>query len=142
MKRISIIKTLNERRKTLMELSRELKTSKSTLHENLSILIQAELILRKDGDNKFVYYELSEKGKKLLNSDGYIKVTISLVISILSLFAGLENLYKSIKFLVYPPPGLEHEYFVVFNYLLFSMILLLIASVFGIYALRSWKKIH
>ena len=56
--RIKILKCLNQRKKTLTELSRELNLPKSTVHDNLSVLIDADLVKSKHG-SKLVYYELT-----------------------------------------------------------------------------------
>jgi len=140
-KRIKILKSLNDRQMTLSELSKQLNLSKSTLHENLSILIDAGLIKRVEWSNKFVYYKLSDKGWKLLNYKGYLKVTISFTFSIIFLIVGLENLSRSLRYLIRPPPGLEHEYSLVVPYLTFSVVLILIACMFGFYSIRIWQKI-
>ncbi len=140
-KRIKILKSLNDRQMTLSELSKHLNLPKSTLHENLSILIDAGLVKRVEWGDKFVYYKLSNKGCKLLNYKRYLKVTISFTFSVIFLIVGLENLSRSLRYLIRPPPGLEHEYSLVVPYLTFSIILISIACMFGFYSFRSWRKI-
>lgn len=64
--RVDILKQLNERRKTLTEISESLKLSVPTVKEHLSNLSNAELISMKDEGRKWKYYELTEKGKAVL----------------------------------------------------------------------------
>ena len=102
-KRIKILQVLEERQKTVSELHRELNLSKSTLYENLGVLLNAGLIQRIELNNKFVYYKLSDIGQKLLNPQDYVKVSISVITSALFIVFGLKSFYKSIIFLKYPP---------------------------------------
>ncbi len=64
--RVGILKALVERRKTLSELSKELKMSVSTTSEHLDQLVSAELILQIDDGHKWKYYELTRKGRNVL----------------------------------------------------------------------------
>ena len=65
--RIEILKRLDERAKTISEISRETQFYKSAVHRHLSILMENGLVERKDGAHKWVYYCLTIKGKKILN---------------------------------------------------------------------------
>ncbi len=60
---------------TLTELSKELNLPKSTIHDNLSVLINADLVKSKRG-SKWVYYELTSKGKILVDPKEQRKVRI------------------------------------------------------------------
>ena len=67
--RVEIIKALKERRKTVSELSSEMRLSKSTVHEHLEKLLRESLIQRNESyTNKWVYYELTRKGSELLET--------------------------------------------------------------------------
>lgn len=77
--RIDILKRLDERRKTVTELSRELNLTKATVHEHLSKLFGAGLIRRNDETrHKWVYYELTRKGREILHPHETTKMTILL----------------------------------------------------------------
>ncbi len=65
--RISILKSLKKQRKTLTELSREFGMSVSTIKEHLDNLSGVELISQIDDGHKWKYYELTRKGKEILN---------------------------------------------------------------------------
>ncbi|MGP8320198.1 MAG: ArsR/SmtB family transcription factor [Methanosarcinaceae archaeon] len=67
--RINILKSLDNRPMTVSELSIEIGSAKSTLHNNLHILKDTGLIdIRKD-KRKWVYYELTLEGIYLLHMD-------------------------------------------------------------------------
>jgi DNA-binding transcriptional ArsR family regulator len=64
--RISILKALLVRRKTLSEISKQFKMSPSTIKEHMDNLVKAGLIEQKDEGHKWKYYELTKKGKGVL----------------------------------------------------------------------------
>ncbi len=76
--RVDILKKLDERRQTVTDLSGLLNLSKPTLLEHLEKLQAAGLVKRVDEGRKWIYYELSPKGKKLLHPE---KVAIVLALS-------------------------------------------------------------
>ena len=79
--RIKILKSLKERRKTVAELSRELDLSKSTIHEHLAKLMEIGFVERKTNPNrKWVYYELTEKGRSFLRSELWKLIMLSVAI--------------------------------------------------------------
>ncbi len=57
--RVQILKSLNQRRKTLSELASQLKLSPSTVKEHMVMLQEAQLVEMKDEGRKWKYYELS-----------------------------------------------------------------------------------
>jgi len=65
--RLEILKKLDERRMTLSELSKTLGLSKTAVKEHLDILLEVGLIIKVDRDRKWVYYELTKKGKNILH---------------------------------------------------------------------------
>ena len=65
--RVAFLKSLEERRKTLSELAKEHSMSVSTVKEHLTNLENAGLIEQKDEGRKWKYYELTKKGKAVLN---------------------------------------------------------------------------
>ncbi|MHC1623764.1 MAG: winged helix-turn-helix domain-containing protein [Candidatus Methanospirareceae archaeon] len=52
---------------TLRELANELNISKSTVHEHLTILVESGLVKKVNKDNKWVCYELTDKGTEILH---------------------------------------------------------------------------
>ncbi len=87
--RVKIMKNLNMRRKTVSELSLELNLSKSTVHEHLTMLLKEKLIEKKENDNKWVYYELTKKGKELIQENGtkILLLLSSIVFAVLGSFS-------------------------------------------------------
>ena len=63
--RTKILKALKERRKTLSELSFELKYAPSTMSDHLSILVKSGLIKKVEEGHKWKYYELTLLGKSI-----------------------------------------------------------------------------
>ncbi len=90
--KIKILKSLKERRKTLSEISRELKLSKSTVHTHLNDLCEAGFVRRLDDDHKWVYYELTEKAELLLKR--HLRRIALIISSIASLLASIYMLAK------------------------------------------------
>ena len=63
--RVNILKSLDIRRMTVSELSLKLSRPKSTIHENLDRLVGTDLVKKNDEGHKRVYYELTERGRRL-----------------------------------------------------------------------------
>jgi len=84
--RISILKSLNERRRTLSELSQKLDLGNSTIKEHCDILVNAELIRQMDEGRKWKYYELTQKGKQILSPNLMEEVKV-LIVLCLGVFA-------------------------------------------------------
>lgn len=78
--RMDILKSLGERRKFSSELSKELGLAPSTIVEHLKVLEDTSLIQRKDTGHKWIYYELTEKGRNLVKPT--ITTHIVLVLSL------------------------------------------------------------
>ncbi len=76
--RIEILKKLKERRMTLAELSESLGMAKTTVKEHLDKLVEAELVRRVDEGRKWIYYELTEKGRKILHPDNLTRIILLL----------------------------------------------------------------
>jgi len=92
--RIEILKKLDERRMTLTELSKELNMSKTAVKEHLDKLVQAGLIRKVDEGRKWMYYELTGKGKRILHPESRTKIILLISSAIASVLAGLFELYK------------------------------------------------
>ncbi|MEI7961402.1 MAG: winged helix-turn-helix domain-containing protein [archaeon] len=105
--RVSILKSLGERRRTLSELSQKLNLGNSTVKEHCEILINAELIKQMDEGRKWKYYELTQKGKQIVmpNILDEVKVLIILCFGVimvgaitffaLQMFSGVGANYSS-----------------------------------------------
>ncbi len=91
--RVDVLKRLDERRQTVTDLSNLLGLSKPTLLEHLEKLQSAGLVKRVDEGRKWIYYELSDKGRKILHPE-----RVSIVVA-LSSAIGLAAL--GIGFLLY-----------------------------------------
>jgi len=88
--RVDILKTLKSRNYTVSELSTKLNHSKSTLHEHISRLVDANLVEKADNyTNKWVYYRLSRRGKELF-VDRTKRIVV--IISTIFLVVGLMQL--------------------------------------------------
>ena len=67
--RVGILKVLDDRRQTVTDLSNVMGLSKPTLLEHLEKLQSAGLVKRLDEGRKWIYYELSDKGRKVLHPE-------------------------------------------------------------------------
>jgi len=84
--RVEILKKLKERNYTVSELAKKTGHSKSTLHEHVSRLVDANLVEKADNyTDKWVYYQLTRRGKGLF-VDNTKRVVV--VLSLLLLIAG------------------------------------------------------
>ena len=84
--RVGILKKLDERRATVTDLSSLLDLSKPTLLEHLEKLQAAGLVKRMDEGRKWIYYELTGKGHKILHPE---RVTIVISLAFSALLAGV-----------------------------------------------------
>ena len=66
-KRLNILIQLMLRRETVTDLSEELNIPKSTTYDNLVVLLDSGLIKKNEG-NKWVYYELTTKGREIIQN--------------------------------------------------------------------------
>jgi DNA-binding transcriptional ArsR family regulator len=82
--RIGILKSLGIRRKTLSELAREHRMSVSTIKEHLDNLSGVGLVEQKNEGHKWKYYELTRRGRGVLNPEEK-KIWVLLSISALAL---------------------------------------------------------
>jgi DNA-binding transcriptional ArsR family regulator len=89
--RMDLLKELSKRKYTLSELTTKLNLKGPTIKEHLDNLIDADLVKREESDNKWKYYFLTEKGKKLVKPKE-IKVLISFVVTLFATF-GLIGYY-------------------------------------------------
>jgi len=142
--KINILKSLDIRRMTVTELSKKLNLPKSTIHENLNRLIDANLVKKNNDGNKWIYYELTEKGRRLLHPHEMTKIILLLSSAALSLVGGIIEMYWFIKS-TFPELEKVEEGIVPFyqsKYLIFGAILLSLGILFSylVFRMRKVKK--
>ncbi|HWG90947.1 MAG TPA: winged helix-turn-helix domain-containing protein [Candidatus Thermoplasmatota archaeon] len=82
--RLDILKLLDTRQMTVSEIGRALDLNKATCFEHLTKLVEAGLVNKLEDDRKWVYYQLTWTGRRILNPE---KITFALLLS--SSFAAL-----------------------------------------------------
>lgn len=88
--RINILKQLNERRMTLSELSQKLSLKNSTVKEHCLILLNAQLISKIDEGRKWKYYELTQKGKQVVEPNLMQEAKVFVLLSLTTImFMGI-----------------------------------------------------
>jgi DNA-binding transcriptional ArsR family regulator len=88
--RVEVLKRLDARRETVTDLSNLLALSKPTLLEHLEKLQNAGLVKRVDEGRKWIYYELTDKGRKILHPE---RVAITLALGIAVVLAAIGAFY-------------------------------------------------
>ena len=86
--RLEILKELDERKKTVTELSRIMDLNKATIYEHLNILNLVGLVAKIDSSNKWVYYKLTWRGTDLLHPEKK-RVAIVLCLALSFLITGI-----------------------------------------------------
>jgi DNA-binding transcriptional ArsR family regulator len=86
--RVAVLKSLARRRKMLVELSRELGMSPSTLSGHMDSLVTAGLVAKIDDGHKWKYYELTRAGRNVV-TPGETRIWVIIGIAAFALlFAG------------------------------------------------------
>ena len=88
--RVDVLKRLDARRETVTDLSNLLALSKPTLLEHLEKLQSAGLVKRIDEGRKWIYYELTDKGRKILHPE---RVAITLALGAAIVLAAIGAFY-------------------------------------------------
>ncbi len=86
--RVEILKQLEGHRMTVTDLSHAMGLAKPTLLEHLDRLVAAGLINRVDEGRKWIYYDLTKRGRTILHPH-QVKIMISLAMALLLFSAGL-----------------------------------------------------
>jgi DNA-binding transcriptional ArsR family regulator len=86
--RVNILKNLTDRRRTLTELSQKLNLGGSTIKEHCTILVNADLIKQKDEGRKWKYYELTNKGRQIIQPSILNEAKVLILLSIATLVVG------------------------------------------------------
>jgi len=102
--RVGILKTLDGRRQTVTDLSNLMGLSKPTLLEHLEKLQSAGLVKRIDEGRKWIYYELSDKGRKILHPER-VSIVVALCSSAGLAAIGMLSLLASTGTLSAPTAG-------------------------------------
>ena len=102
--RVEVLKKLDERRMTVTDLANVLDLSKPTLLEHLEKLQAADLVKRLDEGRKWIYYELTGRGKKILHPER-VTIVVSLCLSFLLAAAGAFALLSGLSGGLLSGPG-------------------------------------
>jgi DNA-binding transcriptional ArsR family regulator len=94
--RVAILKELDERRKTLTELSQKLECNKAAVYKHLSKLVGVGLIKKEEKVHKWIYYSLTWSGKNLLHPER-VKITLLLSTAVILLVGTIISAYYYIK---------------------------------------------
>jgi DNA-binding transcriptional ArsR family regulator len=86
--RVEVLKQLESRRMTVTDLSNTMSLAKPTLLEHLDRLVSAGLVTKLDEGRKWIYYELTKRGRSILHPHQF-KIMISLALSFLLVGAGM-----------------------------------------------------
>ena len=91
--RVDILKSLNKRRKTASELSKELHLSVPTIAEHLEKMRKANLVKKEKQGKKWVYYALTIKGTKILSPKVSSVFVFALTVSLALILIGSLNIF-------------------------------------------------
>ncbi len=95
--RLTVLKALDERRKTLTELSRDMDLNKATVHEHLQLLTAAGLIRKRDDEGrKWIYYELTWTGERILHPQETTTFNVLLGLGFLAAGGGVTFLGRAL----------------------------------------------
>ena len=87
--RVDILKSLSRRRKMPSEIAKEFGLAPSTVVEHLKILENSSLIKRQDTGHKWIYYELTDKGRNLVEPQHAMKFVVILSLGLIIIVGGL-----------------------------------------------------
>ncbi len=103
--RIEILKKLDSGSKTLRKLSNELNLPKSTVHENLTVLVKSGFIEKRNEGSKWAHYVLTKKGKSVLHPHEKVKIILLISFGILSCTGGIIGVYQFMQRIHYNVKG-------------------------------------
>jgi DNA-binding transcriptional ArsR family regulator len=132
--RISILKRLDEKCMTVTELSKTENLAKSTIYEHLGKLLDAGFVEKKEEGHKWIYYEITEKGRILLHPQAKNKILVNLSFSFLLLVCGFVYISRFVKEYLernmYPP--VEGSYDITFYLVVGSFLISLSVLLFNL----------
>jgi DNA-binding transcriptional ArsR family regulator len=95
--RLTVLKALDERRKTLTELARDLALNKATVHEHMQLLTAAGLVRKRDDEGrKWIYYELTWTGQRILHPEATTTFNLLLGLSVAAAGGGVAMLGRAL----------------------------------------------
>ncbi len=94
--KVSILKSLSVRRKMPSEVSKELGLADSTIVEHIKQLEKIGLLKRVETGHKWVYYELSDKGKDIITPKISMKFVFVLSASFAMIAGGFVGLFSQV----------------------------------------------
>jgi len=95
--RLTVLKALDERRKTLTELARDLQLNKATVHEHMQLLTGAGLVRKRDDEGrKWIYYELTWTGQRILHPEATTTFNLLLGLSVAAAGGGVAMLGRAL----------------------------------------------
>ncbi len=114
--RLTVLRALDERRKTLTELADGLGLNKATVHEHLQLLTAAGLVRKRDDEGrKWIYYELTWTGQSILHPQETTTFNVLLGLSVAAAGGGFVMLGRALGWWLSekaatveegtPPPG-------------------------------------
>jgi len=86
--RLEILKILSHRRKIAADLAKMLDLAPSTVNGHLKILEEEGLIKRKETGHKWIYFEITERGKSLVKPRSPMQFVLILSIGVLAMIVG------------------------------------------------------
>lgn len=93
--RIRILKILHKSRRIAADISKEIGLAPSTVNEHLKVMEESGLVRKNDTGHKWIYYDITEKGKNLIAPKMPISIILTLSLGIgLILFGGM-NLFAA-----------------------------------------------
>ncbi|MFZ3077105.1 MAG: winged helix-turn-helix domain-containing protein [Candidatus Aenigmatarchaeota archaeon] len=95
--RVNILKMLKENRRIAADISKEIGLAPSTVNEHLKMMEDAGLIRKNITGHKWIYYDITEKGKSMVTPKMPISIILTLSLGIgLALFGGMSFLAENI----------------------------------------------
>ncbi len=91
--RQDIMKLLAKRPHTASELAKATRKHVTTISEHLEVLEKSDLVKKKESTNKWVYYELTDKGAHLFKPQFYSWVIV-FSLSVIFVFIGFLRLFR------------------------------------------------
>ncbi len=153
--RLEILKELDERKKTVTELSRIMDLNKATIYEHLNILNMVGLVSKMDSSNKWVYYKLTWRGTDLLHPEKKriaivlclaLSFLITGIISSLAYMGQAAHSYANLELFKSPSdtyqvsssilPGIDNQYLII-GIFMFSLFCLLFLVSFWLWKTRK-----
>lgn len=86
--RLEMLKLLAQRRKIPADIAKLMKLAPSTVNEHLKILEQEGLVQRKETGHKWIYFEVTDKGRSLVRPSSPIQFVLILGVGAMMMLVG------------------------------------------------------